>query len=178
MKYKVGDRVRIVNERIVGMNTFGKMDSFLGTIMTITQITDSGTYKMFEDGGYWIWGDNMIQGYADDFEPWNVDKLEHIEKSCENCSFCDRACDEYPCTGCKRNHIEPNDYPDLWTYTKKEVDCIDEMVAVFGINMTMEYCLMNVWKYRYRAYNKNGIEDLQKSDWYMKKYLELSGGDE
>lgn len=177
MKYKAGDKVRIINERAGIMNPWGKMDCYLGQVMTIEKI-DGDSYSMKEDGGIWCWYDEMIQGYADDFEPWKVDELEDIEKSCESCDFCSRACNEYPCTGCKRNHIEPNDYPDLWAYTKKEVDFIDEMVAVFGINMTMEYCLMNVWKYRYRAYNKNGIEDLQKSDWYMKKYLELSGGDE
>ena len=44
-------------------------------------------------------------------------------------------------------------------YTNREIECIDEMI--------------HVWKYRYRALSKNGKEDIEKSDWYMKKYLEL-----
>lgn len=53
------------------------------------------------------------------------------------------------------------------------MECIDEMVAVFGKSMTMNFCLLNVWKYRKRALFKNGEEDMKKSDWYMKKYIEL-----
>ena len=55
------------------------------------------------------------------------------------------------------------------------VECIDEMVAVFGRETVMHFCLLNVWKYRKRAVFKNGEEDLKKSDWDMKKYIELKG---
>lgn len=55
------------------------------------------------------------------------------------------------------------------------MECIDEMVAVFGAVAVMDFCLLNVWKYRKRAVFKNGEEDLKKSDWYMKKYIELKG---
>ena len=57
----------------------------------------------------------------------------------------------------------------------RSIECIDEMRAVFGIEVVKHFCLCNVWKYRYRASDKNGQEDLEKSDWYMKKYMELSG---
>lgn len=53
------------------------------------------------------------------------------------------------------------------------VECIDEMQIVFGTIAVMHFCLCNVWKYRYRSADKNGAEDIAKSDWYMKKYLEL-----
>ena len=51
--------------------------------------------------------------------------------------------------------------------------CIDEMELVFGREAVMNFCLLNAWKYRYRAADKNGEEDLKKSDWYLKKYKEL-----
>jgi len=54
------------------------------------------------------------------------------------------------------------------------MESIDEMVLVFGIEAVKNFCLCNVWKYRYRAADKNGEEDLKKSDWYMRKYKELS----
>lgn len=53
------------------------------------------------------------------------------------------------------------------------MESIDEMVEVFGREAVMNFCLCNVWKYRYRASDKNGEEDLKKSDWYMRKYKEL-----
>lgn len=53
------------------------------------------------------------------------------------------------------------------------MECIDEMITVFGEEAVMWFCLCNVWKYRKRALFKNGKEDLKKSDWYMKKYKEL-----
>lgn len=54
------------------------------------------------------------------------------------------------------------------------MECIDEMIFIFGEHAVMDFCLLNVWKYRYRALGKNGEEDLKKSDWYMAKYKELS----
>lgn len=53
------------------------------------------------------------------------------------------------------------------------MECIDEMVAVFGKESVMDFCLLNVWKYRKRALFKNQEEDIKKSDWYMNKYVEL-----
>lgn len=58
-------------------------------------------------------------------------------------------------------------------YESVSYECIDEMVAVFGMSVVANFCLCNVWKYRYRALNKNGKEDMEKSDWYMCKYMEL-----
>lgn len=53
------------------------------------------------------------------------------------------------------------------------MESIEEMVLVFGKEAVKNFCLCNVWKYRYRAADKNGEEDLHKSDWYMRKYKEL-----
>lgn len=58
------------------------------------------------------------------------------------------------------------------------MECIDEMEAVFGIEAVKTFCLMNVWKYRKRALYKNGEEDMQKSNWYMNKLVELAEKEE
>lgn len=55
------------------------------------------------------------------------------------------------------------------------MECIEEMVLLFGVEETKSFCKLNAWKYRYRAADKNGTEDLKKSDWYLRKYAELSG---
>ena len=54
------------------------------------------------------------------------------------------------------------------------MECIDEMIMIFGEEAVKHFCLCNAWKYRYRAADKNGKEDLKKSDWYMQKYRELN----
>jgi len=52
-------------------------------------------------------------------------------------------------------------------------ECIDEMIALFGVEAVKHFCMCNVYKYRFRAANKNGQEDLDKADWYMDKLMEL-----
>jgi len=54
------------------------------------------------------------------------------------------------------------------------MECIDEMILLFGKEETMAFCKLNAWKYRKRAMYKNGEEDMKKSDWYLNKYKELS----
>lgn len=54
------------------------------------------------------------------------------------------------------------------------MECLEEMELVFGANAVRTFCLLNAWKYRYRAADKNGEEDLKKSDWYMRKYWEMA----
>lgn len=59
-------------------------------------------------------------------------------------------------------------------YNQSSMECIDEMILVFGKQVTADFCLGNVWKYRNRApYKGNPIEDAKKADWYMMKYKEL-----
>ena len=50
------------------------------------------------------------------------------------------------------------------------------MIQVFGVEAVMNFCICNVWKYRKRAMYKNGKEDMDKADWYIKKYMELKQG--
>ena len=68
-KYKVGDRVRIVNCRTFQMNDNGGMDKWLGKTMTIKALEGDG-YRMLEDrneyfGDGWYWNDDMIAGLAE-----------------------------------------------------------------------------------------------------------------
>ena len=58
------------------------------------------------------------------------------------------------------------------------MECIDEMILLFGVEEVKSFCKLNAWKYRYRAAEKNGEEDLRKSDWYLRKYKELCSKEE
>lgn len=124
-------------------------------------------------------------------------------ESCEDCIYDEREPWEEPCTSCKHGipHDDPRyekaaslyipkgtektEEPTVPTKPKEDVvnhpshyttggmECIDEMILVFGEATVADFCLCNVWKYRKRALHKNGQEDLDKADWYMNKYKEL-----
>lgn len=64
MKYKVGDKVRIVGIPTITMNSSGRM-YWLGRIMTIKRIGAKG-YRMWEDGQSWVWTDDMIAGKVEE----------------------------------------------------------------------------------------------------------------
>lgn len=76
-KYKVGDKVIIVSEWGEGcyQNCEGKMDKWLGKVMTIRNITRNRSkqaYSMKEDqtenfGNGWYWNDACIAGLANKF---------------------------------------------------------------------------------------------------------------
>lgn len=53
------------------------------------------------------------------------------------------------------------------------IECIDEMILLFGVMETMSFCKLSSHKYRKRALDKGGREDIDKSDWYMKEYAYL-----
>lgn len=58
-------------------------------------------------------------------------------------------------------------------YTGGAVECIDAMIETQGVDAVMNYCVCNAFKYLWRHRNKGGTEDIKKSHWYLKKYLEL-----
>ena len=75
--------------------------------------------------------------------------------------------------GKKTSKIENVNHPSHYN-RKGSMECIDEMILIFGKEAVKNFCICNAWKYRYRAADKNGEEDLKKSDWYINKYKELN----
>lgn len=62
--------------------------------------------------------------------------------------------------------------PDHYKVHSKE--CIEELEIVFGTEAVIAFCKCNAWKYRYRAGNKDDInQEFKKSDWYIEKAKEL-----
>ena len=82
------------------------------------------------------------------------------------------------CSRCWNREI-PEEEPTYDTvnhpkhYCDGGMECIDEMILVFGVEATMNFCLLNAWKYRRRALYKNGEEDLNKSHTYLRFYRNL-----
>lgn len=59
-------------------------------------------------------------------------------------------------------------------YNQYPIEIIDMMIVVFGKEATFHFCLLNAFKYRMRAGNKQNLhEDLDKEAWYLDKAKEL-----
>ena len=56
-------------------------------------------------------------------------------------------------------------------------ECIDVMIAMFGIEAVKHFGMCNAYKYRFRSDKKNGKEDIEKAEWYESKLIELGGVD-
>ncbi len=63
-------------------------------------------------------------------------------------------------------------------YTQGGIECIDAMISAFGKEAVKSYCVVNAFKYIWRAEHKNGMEDLEKARWYVNKALELGEEDD
>lgn len=59
-------------------------------------------------------------------------------------------------------------------YNQGDIQCIDAMVSAFGKENVQTYCVINAFKYNWRAKHKNGDEDIDKAIWYLNKYKELA----
>ena len=59
-------------------------------------------------------------------------------------------------------------------YASGGIECIDAMIAAYGIEAVKQYCKLNAFKYQWRFDKKNGNEDILKCQWYQNKYMELN----
>ena len=68
---------------------------------------------------------------------------------------------------------EEINHPDR--YASGKFECIDVMLDVFGADAVKHFCILNAFKYIWRAEKKNGVEDIKKAVWYLNKFIELGG---
>lgn len=133
-------------------------------------------------------------------QAYEIVSADNLAVSCESCEYDKCGCDEYPCTECKHNKTssspEYESTPLLFTpkkckqldtsgtvvnhpvthpshYTQGGIECIDAMQSAFGKEAVANFCKCNAFKYIWRAEHKNGLQDIDKSIWYLNKYKEL-----
>ena len=56
-------------------------------------------------------------------------------------------------------------------YESGKFECIEVMIETQGKEAVMDFCLCNAFKYLYRHNRKNGIEDIKKAIWYLKRHI-------
>lgn len=57
------------------------------------------------------------------------------------------------------------------------IECIEAMELMFDKTAAYDFCVCNVLKYIWRHKFKNGLEDLNKAQWYLNKACELNDGE-
>lgn len=62
-------------------------------------------------------------------------------------------------------------------YNQSGIECIDAIKASLGDGY-QDYCKGNVMKYLWRYKYKNGIEDLNKAQWYLNSMVESVAEDD
>jgi len=70
---------------------------------------------------------------------------------------------------------EQVNHPDH--YNQGDIECIDAMIAAFGVDKVCDWCVMTSFKYHWRYQHKNGEEDINKASWYIDKYKELKNNE-
>lgn len=59
-------------------------------------------------------------------------------------------------------------------YNSGGIECINAMEAAFGKEEVASFCKLNAFKYIWRSNHKGkSAEDMQKAEWYIRKYNEL-----
>ena len=56
-------------------------------------------------------------------------------------------------------------------YNKGDIECIDAIEAMLTHEEFVGYLRGNSLKYRWRFRYKNGVQDLEKAEWYEKKLM-------
>ena len=105
-----------------------------------------------------------------------------INKSCENCKHLELGRWEEPCAYCLNE-----EYLSKWEQAEMDnvnhpkhykgstsLECFEVMQIAFGKMAVCDFCICNAFKYLWRYKNKNGVEDLNKAEWYLNKAEELT----
>lgn len=122
------------------------------------------------------------------------EKAKRIEQYCDNFDTCCELCPLFRYTGgcydlergnediIERNYNilfgdKESDNVNHPEHYQGKNECIDVMIAMFGVEAVKHFCMCNAYKYRFRADKKNGAEDIAKAEWYESKLIELNSAD-
>ena len=60
-------------------------------------------------------------------------------------------------------------------YNSGGIECIDAMIAAYGKDFMIDFCVCTAFKYLWRhKYKNSSLEDRKKAVWYLNKSIELS----
>lgn len=99
-------------------------------------------------------------------------RLQQQEKSEQACDDVAEADDEADLNECIGQDFDVVNHPSH--YTQSGIECIDAIKAALGEEQYEGYlrgaCIKYLWRYKM----KSGVESLKKSEWYLKRLIELN----
>ena len=95
-------------------------------------------------------------------EEWSCETCEHSgDTGCWSTKLCDHG-SEYTPIKKNRSGKPSGNYEQSCS-----LECIQVMELAFGAEAVKHFCMCNAFKYMWRYKNKNGMEDLNKAEWYL-----------
>ena len=99
-------------------------------------------------------------------------RLQQPTKSEQACDDVAEADDEADLNECIGQDVDVVNHPPH--YTQGGIECIDAIKAALGEEQYEGYlrgaCIKYLWRYKM----KSGVESLKKSEWYLKRLIELN----
>lgn len=71
------------------------------------------------------------------------------------------------------NVNKPKHYIKQNPFSGDEYECLDVMLAVFGVETVKAFCICNAFKYLWRCNEKGREEDILKGEYYLNRFKDL-----
>ena len=142
MKFKVGDKVKVVKQQ-EGLEDY---QIPVGSVGEVLEVDGSDTVGL----AYFVKSSSFMGGCGVNRDTWwfEEDNLELVSNESQDVVN-------------SPNH-----------YTSGSIECIDAMQASLPPEQFKGFLRGNVQKYCWRCDKKNGVEDLKKARWYLDKLIE------
>jgi hypothetical protein len=96
------------------------------------------------------------------------------QSCCEECRCEGDWCESHLFEKCSEEELDEllkliSDNVDHPSHYQGKNECIDVMLAMFGVEAVKGFCKCNAYKYRFRAGQKEGNsaeQDIEKAEWY------------
>ncbi|ECV1080091.1 DUF3310 domain-containing protein [Salmonella enterica subsp. enterica serovar Cerro] len=109
------------------------------------------------------------EGFGCDIIAYRLQQLTKSEHACDDVAEADDEADLNECIG---QDVDVVNHPSH--YTQGDIECIDAIKASLGEEQYEGYlrgaCIKYLWRYKM----KSGVESLKKSEWYLKRLIELN----
>ena len=171
MNFNVGEKVRVrkdlKEEKMCGKHFVTKsMVKYKGRILTIENVSRRGAYILKECGRMMFWNDEML-------EPVGI-------KNCDNCKYFDTyfdcgQCEDFDEWAKTEEKENLTNHPKHYAQGKYEViDII--MESVKDLPPKQAVCVGHIIRYIMQYHYKNGLQDVQECEFYIKKLISLMEG--
>lgn len=108
-------------------------------------------------------------GFDGDIIAYRLQQPTKSEQACDYAAETDDEADLNECIGQDVDVVNHQSH-----YTQGDIECIDAIKAALGKEQYEGYlrgaCIKYLWRYKM----KSGVESLKKSEWYLKRLIELN----